>query len=165
VKLSKVLDYAIWAALAGVFVLIISRRSSGPDAGTTAAPIELPLLSKGGRFSLAEERGKPVLLEVFASWCGACRRAAPAFADAYRDHGDRVRFVGIMVDDDPGVARQVVDAWEIPYDVALDTGGVARAYNVELLPTVVLIDGDGLVRRVFTGAPSRSQLENWLTEL
>ena len=76
-----------------------------------------------------------------------------------------MRFVGVMVDDDANAARQAVRSWDIPYDVALDTGGVAQAYKVELLPTVVLIDDKGVVRRVWTGAPSRSQLETWLTEL
>jgi len=165
VKLSRLVDYAIWAALAGVFVLVLMRKSSGPDTGQTAAPIDLPLLVKDGRFRLDQEPGKPVLVELFASWCGACRRAAPAFADAYQDHGQRVRFVGVMVDDDADAARQAVQSWNIPYDVALDNGGVARAYKVELLPTVVLIDGQGMVRRGWTGAPSRSQLETWLTEL
>ncbi|HVJ19746.1 MAG TPA: TlpA disulfide reductase family protein [Polyangiaceae bacterium] len=164
-KVSKLVDYAIWAALAGVFVLVLMRRSSGPDTGHAAAPIDLPLLLKDGRFRLDQQRGKPVLVEMFASWCGACRRAAPAFADAYQDHGKRVRFVGIMIDEDAETARRAAQSWEIPYDVALDDAGVARAYKVELLPTVVLIDGQGVVRRVWTGAPSRSQLENWLTEL
>jgi thiol-disulfide isomerase/thioredoxin len=165
VKLSRLVDYAIWAALAGVFALVLMRKSSGPDTGQAAAPIDLPLLAKDGRFRLQQERGKPVLVELFASWCGACRRAAPAFADAYRDHGGRVRFVGVMVDDDADSARKAVQSWGIPYDVALDDGGVARAYKVELLPTIVLIDDKGMVRRVWTGVPSRSQLESWLTEL
>ncbi len=164
-KLSRLIDYAIWAALAGVFVLVLMRKNSGPDTGQAAAPIDLPLLVKNGRFRLEDQRGKPVLVEMFASWCGACRRAAPAFADAYRDHGEKVRFVGVMLDDDAQSARQTVQNWDIPYDVALDNGGVARAYKVELLPTTVLIDANGVVRRVWTGAPSRSQLESWLAEL
>lgn len=164
-KASRFLDYAIWAALAGVFALVLMRRASGPETGQLAAPIDLPLLSKEGRFRLEEQRGQPVLVEVFASWCGACRRAAPALADAYRDHGQKVRFVGVMVDDDPQAARQAIQSWDIPYDVALDSGTVARDYKVELLPTLVLIDREGIVRRVTTGAPSRSQIEGWLTEL
>jgi cytochrome c biogenesis protein CcmG, thiol:disulfide interchange protein DsbE len=165
VKLSRVVDYGIWVALAGVFAIVLMRKSSGPDTGVEAAPIELPLLTRAGSFSLEQARGKPVLLEMFASWCGACRRAAPAFADAHRDHGDRVHFVGVMVDDDPEVAKEAVKSWEIPYDVALDNRGVARAYQVELLPTVVLIDSQGMVRRVWAGAPSRAQLETWIAEL
>ena len=70
-----------------------------------------------------------------------------------------------MVDDDPALAARTIKSWGIPYDVVLDDGSVSRSYKVEMLPTLVLIDEAGVVRRVSTGAPSRAQLEKWLTEL
>lgn len=164
-KLSRIIEYVIWAALAGVFLVLLLRRASGPEEGTAAAAFDLPLLAEQGRFNLEDHRGKRVLLEIFASWCGACRRAAPAFADAYADHGKNVSFVGVMVDDDADAAARTVQDWEIPYDVVLDDGSVSRSYRVQMLPTVVLIDEHGMVERVWTGAPSRSQLESWLTGL
>jgi hypothetical protein len=53
----------------------------------------------------------------------------------------------------------------IPYDIAFDDGSVSRNYNVKLLPTIILIDRNGTVRRVTTGMPTRGQLEGWIREL
>jgi cytochrome c biogenesis protein CcmG/thiol:disulfide interchange protein DsbE len=164
-NLSRLIDYAIWAGLLAVVVFVVVRRHSGPETGKPAAVFDLPLVGSDGRFNLAERRGKPVLIEVFASWCGACRRAAPTLADAFEDHRGNVDFVGVVVDDDPGAASRVKSEWGIPYDVAMDDGTVSRDYNVQLLPTIILVDQAGVVRRVTTGMPTRSQLEGWITEL
>ena len=106
-----------------------------------------------------------MLVEVFASWCGACQLSAPTLAAAFEDHRASVRFVGVVIDDDPAEAARVKGDWAIPYDIALDDGSVSREYNVKLLPTIILIDKLGKVRRVSTGMPSRSQIEGWLREL
>jgi len=50
------------------------HRSSGPKEGTTAAAFDLPLPGQPGRVSLAGQKGKPVPMAVFASWCSACKQ-------------------------------------------------------------------------------------------
>ncbi len=165
-KLSRFVDYGIWVALIAVFAIVVMRKSSGPDTGKAAAAIDLPLLSsEQRRFRLHDHRGKKVVIEVFASWCGACRRAAPDLAETYREHAGRVDFVGVMVDDNAAEARRAVHDWQVPYDVVLDDGSVSRGYRVEVLPTVVLVDEQGVVQHVSTGVPSRGQLEGWLKDL
>lgn len=165
IKVSRLIDYAIWAGLLGAVVFVVMRRASGPETGKPAAAFDLPLVGSEGRFNLAEHRGKPVLVEVFASWCGACQRSAPTLAETFQDHRANVKFVGVLVDDDPAQAQNVKSDWGIPYDVAFDDGSVSRNYNVKLLPTLILIDQAGTVRRVSTGMPTRLQLEGWLREL
>jgi cytochrome c biogenesis protein CcmG, thiol:disulfide interchange protein DsbE len=166
-SLSRLFDWILYAALAAMAVVFVTRKMSGPDEGEPAARFDLPVVgASGSRFRLDEHRGKPVLVEVFASWCGACRRAAPAVADAYQKHGrDRVAFIGVSLDGSLADAQRVKREWEIPYDVALDDGSVSKGYRIEALPTFVLIGPDGVVQRVSTGAPSRSELDRWLTEL
>jgi thiol-disulfide isomerase/thioredoxin len=162
---TRAVDWIIWATIAAAAFVLIRRRSSGPDEGTLAPRIDLPVVGSSERFDLAKERGKPVVLEVFASWCGACRRAAPVLAEVQRAHpqGD-VKFLGVSVDDSLEEAQRVKDRWRIPYDVALDDGSVSRGYKVSLLPTLVVIGRDGTVRHTTTGVPSRSELESWLAE-
>jgi thiol-disulfide isomerase/thioredoxin len=165
VKLPKKLfDYVIWAALAvSAIVLFKHHRSSGPEEGSNAAAFDLPLLGAEGRFNLASHRGKPVVMEVFASWCGTCRRAAPVLSEMYRNHaGKNVAFVGISVDESRQKAEEARVAWHIPYPVALDDGTVSRGYGVSLLPTVILIDKHGKVRRSVAGVPSKRELDEFL---
>jgi thiol-disulfide isomerase/thioredoxin len=160
----KLFDIVIWAALAvSVVVLLSHHRSSGPEEGSDAAMFNLPLLGADGRFDLASQRGKPVVMEVFASWCGTCRRATPVLSEMYRTHaGKNVTFVGVSVDESRERAEEARAAWGIPYPVALDDGSVSRGYAVSLLPTVVLIDKYGKVHRSVAGVPSKRELDEFL---
>ena len=165
-KLSKAVDLALYAGIAGMFGLLVTRGESGPRAGSQAKPFELPLASGSGSFNLAEQRGKPVLLEVFASWCGACEHAAPMVDEVYRDAQKQgVVFVGVSVDGEPRAAQRAKESWPIAYPVAVDDGRVQKAYGVSLLPTFVLIDKDGNIKRVSSGVPSRRTLSRWLSEI
>ena len=156
----------MYAGIAGLFGILVTRGGSGPREGATAKPFELPLASGSGAFRLDDHRGKPVLMEVFASWCGACEHAAPMVDDVYRQaQNSGVVFVGVSVDNDASAARRVQQDWPIAYPVAVDDGQVQRAYGVSLLPTFVLIGRDGTVKRVSSGVPSRRTLSRWLTEL
>jgi thiol-disulfide isomerase/thioredoxin len=158
VKLSRFVDYGIWVALAVGLLYLFHARSSGPDEGTLATPFELALANRDGTFRLADQKGKPVVMEVFASWCGACRRATPALAEAYRDHGDKATFIGVSVDHKLEDIVAAKDEWGIPYDVARDDGSVARAYKVSRLPTVIVIGSDGIVRHTTTGSASSREI-------
>jgi len=166
-KLSRLLDIALYATVAVLLVSLVSRKLSGPRTGGVAAAFDLPVVgATGGRFRLEEQRGKAVLVEVFASWCGACQRAAPTLSEVYqRHHGKNVVFLGVSVDGSPEEAARAKSEWRIPYQVALDDGRMSKDYKIEVLPTLVLIDGSGQIRRVSTGVPSSSTLDDWLTEL
>lgn len=165
-KYSKAIDWLLYAAIAALFVALVLRGGSGPREGVSAKPFELPLASGSGSFRLDEQRGKPVLLEVFASWCGACEHAAPMVDEVYRDAQQRgVVFVGVSVDGDAKAARRVQQAWPITYPVAVDDGRVQHDYGVSLLPTFVLIDRDGTIKHVTSGVPARRTLSRWLAEL
>lgn len=163
---SKLLDFAFYLGVVALFGVLVLRGGSGPREGAQAHAFELPLASGAGQFRLADQRGKPVLLEVFASWCGACERAAPMVDEVYREAAKQgVVFVGVSVDDDAKAAARVEQSWPISYPVALDDGSVQRGYGVSLLPTFVLIDRDGTIKRVSSGVPSRRTLSRWLSEL
>ncbi|HET9953608.1 MAG TPA: TlpA disulfide reductase family protein [Polyangiaceae bacterium] len=164
-RLSRLLDYALYGALGVTLVTFVSRKMSGPTEGKTAAPIDLPLLGEEKRFKLAEHANRPVLLEVFASWCGVCERTAPSVGAAFAKHSKSgVTFLGVSVDSNPADAARAKQSWPIPYDVALDDGSLSRAYDIKVLPTFVLIGADGRVKHVSTGAASESTLESWLSD-
>ena len=134
--------------------------------GAVATDFDLPLVVDGERgprtFSLSEHEGEPLLIEVFASWCGVCRRSAPTLAHAHARYGDQLAFLGVSVDDDYASARRMKRDWGIPYPVAHDSDGAfARAYGVNLLPTFILLDRAGRIREVSSGAPRPGQLDEW----
>jgi thiol-disulfide isomerase/thioredoxin len=165
-KLSRLTDVALYVGVAGLFGVLVTRGGSGPKEGSEAAAFDLPVVAGSGSFRLAEQRGKPVLMEVFASWCGACERAAPMVDEVYKEAAQNgVVFVGVSLDDDARSAARVKQSWPINYPVVVDDGSVSRAYGVSLLPTFVLIDRNGTVKRVSTGVPSRRTLSRWLSEI
>jgi len=107
----KLFELARYGAIGVAVYLLASqfvRHSSGPKAGTAAAAFDLPLADRDGRVSLAAQRGKPVLMEVFASWCGACKRSSPRLVDAFHAHqGEDVTFLAVSVDQDASAAARI----------------------------------------------------------
>ena len=164
----KILELAKYLLIGGALYVLASqamRHASGPKEGSIAANVDLPLVAGNSRFELSKYKGKAVLMEVFASWCSACRRSAPGMTEAWRAHHDQnIEFVGVSVDDNLAAARSIPADWGIPFDVAIDDGSVSRAYGIRMLPTLIFIDPQGVVRHSRTGIASRSEIEGWIAE-
>ncbi len=164
----KLFEFARCGAIGGGVYLLATnfvRHSSGPKEGSAAAAFDLPLSGQDGRVSLAAQHGKPVLMEVFASWCSACKRSSPRLAEAWRaHHTEDVTFLAVSVDEDPAAASRVKREWQLPFDVALDDGSVSRGYGISMLPTLIYIDAKGTVRHSAAGVVSRSDIDSWLAE-
>jgi thiol-disulfide isomerase/thioredoxin len=157
--------YALYA-LGAVLVLWLLKGRGGPTEGREAPEFDLPIVAAAvgepTRFSLAGREDKPVLIEVFASWCGSCRRAAPLMARAHEKYGADVAFLGVSVDDEPILAADAKRDWHIPYAVAHDDkGAFARAYKIRVLPTFVLLDREGKIAEVSAGTPSQGRVDEW----
>ena len=144
-----------------------SGASSGPQTGVEPPDIELPLVfGPESSFRLAEHRGTPVVIEVFSTWCDYCRRATPVIADAaLAPRKSQVRFVGVNVDESQADAAFAVQKWGIPYAVAWDDGRLAWNWRISALPTMVVVDSTGRVRRVEVGRPDADDLEAWLADV
>jgi peroxiredoxin len=162
----KLFTLARYGAIGGGVYFLAShfvRHSSGPKEGSVAAPFDLQLAGQEGRVSLAAQRGKPVLMEVFASWCGACKRSSPRLVEAWHAHQDKnVTFLAVSVDEDPAAAGRIKRDWQLPFDVALDDGSVSRGYGISMLPTLIYIDAQGTVRHSAAGGVSRSEIDSWI---
>lgn len=150
----------------GVLAIVATRQRSGPRVDVPAKDFALATLDQSKPFRLSEHRGSPVLVEVFASWCAACKSAAPMMSRVTQASRKRdVRFLGVSVDSNVSEAKATVQSWGIPYDVALDDGSFSKDYEISVLPTFVLIDPEGNVKKVSSGVPREAELERWLGDV
>jgi thiol-disulfide isomerase/thioredoxin len=139
----------------------LSRAGSGP-----AAAIELPRLNGEGTLTLASFRGRPVVVNFFASWCVPCRKEMPAFEAVSAGLKDRVAFVGVNhLDDRQGALRMVADTG-VTYPTGYDPEGrVAATYGLFGMPTTLFVAPDGRLLETYTGELSRDQLEKSISRL
>lgn len=123
-----------------------------------APDFELKTLD-GEKVRLADYRGKQVLLNFWASWCGPCRRELPTVSKLYDEYKDKGLVVLGVNDEGKGPARQYVKEAGLSFPTLDDSGLKAhRLYRVRSIPTVFLIDGQGKVVRFFRGAKDEKQL-------
>jgi cytochrome c biogenesis protein CcmG, thiol:disulfide interchange protein DsbE len=122
------------------------------EGGTDAEGDPLPngtfeLLGGGQRVSLADYRGKPMVLNFFGSWCGPCRAEMPALREVEAELGDQVTFFGLAVrPDDEGSASAFVDEMDVTYDTALDEDSqMFSEMKVLRMPTTFFVSASGTV--------------------
>jgi peroxiredoxin len=140
-----------------------SKRNPAPDFEAKDA--------NGQSFHLTDYRGKVVLLNFWATWCGPCKVEIPWFIDFERNYKDRgFAVVGISLDDDGWEAvKPYLERRRMNYRVALGNMDIERLYGggtgIESLPTSFIIDRDGRVADVHVGLISRNDYQNELEEL
>jgi peroxiredoxin len=113
-------------------------------------------------------RGKVVVLDFWASWCGACKLLSPHLSKLQTTYGSQGLQVIGLTTDEVKVASKAVQAQAMSYAVASDANETAMAaYGVKALPTVFVIDKKGVIRDVFTGFDSGkpAELEKLLKKL
>jgi cytochrome c biogenesis protein CcmG, thiol:disulfide interchange protein DsbE len=168
----------VLAAYAGIAFL--SRRGDGPPNVTIAggqargraedgvAPdFELPSIDGDATVSLGSFRGRVVVLNFWASWCGPCRREAPHLQAIQEEYAaDGVQVVGVDHDDDRAAARAHQEEFGLTFPSVFDPAGeLAFDYDLFGVPTTFLIDRDGTVVYRFTGAVDADDLESALVSL
>ena len=135
--------------------------------GKPAPLFTLPTLDGSRTVSLADLRGKIVLLNFWASWCPPCVEETPDLAAAYTALADPdVVFIGIGLQDTNANLRKFADENNIPYLVVEDPDGkVGDAYGIRGMPTTIYIDRDGVVRSIVNGAVRKDAVLAKITEM
>jgi cytochrome c biogenesis protein CcmG, thiol:disulfide interchange protein DsbE len=121
----------------------------------------------GGSLRLSEMRGRPVIVNFWASWCLPCREEFPLFADARERHsGQGLEIVGIVHDDSPDNARRFAADYGAEWPMVADPDNVAwQEYGGQLLPITFFIDREGVVRAVSFGPPPAQTMEQYLARI
>ena len=109
-------------------------------------------LDTEGGFALSDLRGKVVLVDVFASWCVPCRDAVPAWRDLRASNGGALEVVAVSIDGERAMAEDYFAEVTPGFPMVWDRHGTfTGSYPIENLPTLFLLDREGIVRHVHVG--------------
>ena len=158
------------AILGLVAILAVSdpatrRATDSPLLGRQAPAISAEQLS-GGRFDLAEQRGRFVVVNFFATWCIPCIREHPELVEFSRTEGpDGATIVSVVYDDDPDDVRQFFEDNGGDWPVVIDTDGrIALSYGVSGVPESYLVAPDGTVVSKLIGGVTADDLGQFLAD-
>lgn len=154
--------YLFFAALlvAGPFWLWTSRLpatanpgelSPEPAVGRIAPDFTLTTV-EGETLQLSQLRGKPVVLNFWATWCGPCRREMPTLERASQRFAGRVEFIGIDQGEPADVVVPYLEEVGVTFAVPLDSDmTVGDRYQVRGMPTTFFVDKEGVIRHIWMG--------------
>ncbi len=132
--------------------LVPAGADIAPEEGKLAPDFLLESLD-GGDLRLSDFRGRPVVLNFWATWCAPCRKEMPQFVriyDHYKDEGLMVLAVNLQ--EGKSVVSPFAKDFGMNFPIGIDRGGdVGDEYDLLGLPTTYFIGRDGLIRSVFTG--------------
>jgi thiol-disulfide isomerase/thioredoxin len=98
----------------------------------------------GGKITLSALKGKVVLVDFWATWCPPCRAAIPHLVNMYNTYKDQGLIVlGVSLDQDKNTIPPFVSENKITYPILYGNNEVARAYDVQGIPTLVIFDKKG----------------------
>ena len=158
------------AVAGGIALLMAASRGPNLEGGAYSGP--MPQVSgttlTGGRVSPADYRGKVVVINFWAAWCGPCRLEQPILQDAWEERReDGVFFLGIDYNDDPAAARAHVREFGVTYPSLEDPDKriTGVEFGVAGVPATIVADRTGEMRYLFIGAVSEAELTAALDEL
>ncbi len=164
----RLIAIAVASIVLGACSLPGGRSSIRAESERKQAPNFALKDSDGRVVQLSDYRGKVVLLNFWATWCGPCQMEIPWFIDFERTlKGQGLEVVGISMDDDGWKAvRPFVSQEGINYRILLGDDSIAQLYGgVDSLPTSFMIDREGRIAAVHVGLVSKSRYEKDLNQL
>lgn len=164
--------------LMGFWLLIVAVALAGCGARTDANGVPLGTQEgqalpdaefttfAGEKVRLHELRGRPVVLNFWATWCGPCKVEIPMLQAAY-DATDRTGFHLLAVTDEgQSIVRDFIAAENMSFPVLFDVGGRAGSrYGIQAIPTTIFIDADGVVAARHTGVLTAEMIQAYLDQM
>lgn len=161
---ASTLDLSGQAPGASASVTVIGTH---PLIGKPAPPFTLQTLD-GQTVSLAAYRGRPVIVNFWASYCEPCKIEFPLFKAARQQHASQgLEILGVIRnDDDLDAAARFATSQGATWPLLPDTGGATGdAYRADAVPLTFYIDREGIVRAVSFGPPPSGVLDDYLAKI
>jgi len=144
-----------------ILVAACGGSGTGGRTGSAAPPIVATALD-GSPVDLAALKGRPVIVNFWASWCVPCREEFPLFAEKLAELGPRddLAIVGVLYKNEPADAQRFLDDFGAGWTSVPDAdGSIAAAYGVVAPPQTYFIDRDGVVRGLQIGEVRESDFD------
>jgi cytochrome c biogenesis protein CcmG, thiol:disulfide interchange protein DsbE len=136
------------------------------EHGQQAPSWQLPDLSRPSQtISPAQFRGRPLVINFWASWCPPCRQEMPVLERAARQLRGRVSFAGLDTQDEQGAALAFARQTGVTYPLAIDNAQVYASYGVAGLPVTFFVTADGAVVGRQIGGMTQSGLDTLVREV
>ncbi len=151
---------ALVAAGACAALVVILARGFGSDPhevpfmlkGKPAPDFSLQKLREQDRIALSQLRGRPVIINFWATWCGPCKLEHPVLDWGQRQYGDQVAFLGVVFEDTAENAEEFLRRSPPTYPQLWDPlSQMAVDYGVAGVPETYFIDGKGIIRSKYVG--------------
>jgi cytochrome c biogenesis protein CcmG/thiol:disulfide interchange protein DsbE len=135
--------------------------------GDRLPDLELPCLGPGAAtVNLDRLGGQPVLVNLWATWCGPCREEMPTLQQAYQRHRDEILLIGIDTRDDPATAADFLDRLDVSYPQLYDAEGVLLdQLRIPGLPVTVALAADGAVVSRHVGPVDEETIESLINQV
>ena len=164
-----------WLKAILIIILFSGILLAGCSGGTDQAPVigktapEFQLQSLDGQsISLSSLRGKPVLINFWATWCGPCRMEMPYMQEIHDEwSGEGLVMLAINIGESSDLVGQFMKNQGLSFPVLLDMQGeVAKQYGVRAIPTTFFIDKGGIIREKKIGAfQNAKDIEGYLEKM
>jgi len=143
--------------------------AQGPQVDKLAPDFQLQTLD-GQAVSLGDFRGKPVLLNFWATWCGPCRFEMPFLQEIFekKEWSDTgLVILAIDIGESPSSVKEFMEHFGLSFPALLDINqDVALKYNIRAIPTTFFIDKDGIIQDIKVGAfSSKTEIEKRLVKI
>jgi peroxiredoxin len=135
-----------------VFLMSISLKAAALDIGQLAPDFTLKS-TQGENLNLTEQRGQIIVINFWASWCGPCRKEMPILESLHSKYNSLgVSVWGVNVEQENQAGKDFLADLNLSFPIFFDSSNkIAADYQVEAMPTTVIIDRNGQVRHVFRG--------------